>query len=77
MDDSPSFDNKHNQPTDLLDKEHFLTENQQIAFSSEHTHRLHSRGKRRIKIEFIPDKTRRQITFSKRKSGLFKKVLLL
>jgi len=74
MDDSPSFDNKHNQPTDLLDKEHFLTENQQIAFSSEHTHRLHSRGKRRIKIEFIPDKTRRQITFSKRKSGLFKKV---
>ena len=30
-------------------------------------------GRRKIKIEFIPDKSRRQITFSKRKAGLMKK----
>eukprot|EP01097_Dermamoeba_algensis_P004806 TRINITY_DN3084_c0_g1_i1.p1 TRINITY_DN3084_c0_g1~~TRINITY_DN3084_c0_g1_i1.p1 ORF type:complete len:145 (-),score=20.61 TRINITY_DN3084_c0_g1_i1:180-614(-) len=30
-------------------------------------------GRRKIKIEFIEDKSRRQITFSKRKSGLMKK----
>eukprot|EP01098_Paradermamoeba_levis_P013324 TRINITY_DN6056_c0_g1_i1.p1 TRINITY_DN6056_c0_g1~~TRINITY_DN6056_c0_g1_i1.p1 ORF type:complete len:141 (-),score=30.23 TRINITY_DN6056_c0_g1_i1:68-490(-) len=30
-------------------------------------------GRRKIKIEFIDDKSRRQITFSKRKSGLMKK----
>lgn len=31
------------------------------------------RGRRRIKIEYIPEKSRRQITFSKRKGGLMKK----
>eukprot|EP01102_Stenamoeba_stenopodia_P007294 TRINITY_DN2040_c0_g1_i2.p1 TRINITY_DN2040_c0_g1~~TRINITY_DN2040_c0_g1_i2.p1 ORF type:complete len:194 (-),score=23.29 TRINITY_DN2040_c0_g1_i2:129-710(-) len=31
-------------------------------------------GRRKIKIEFIEDKSRRQITFSKRKAGLMKKV---
>ncbi len=31
-------------------------------------------GRRKIKIEFIDDKSRRQITFSKRKAGLMKKV---
>lgn len=36
--------------------------------------RLRAKGRRKIKIEFIPEKTRRQITFSKRKSGLMKKV---
>jgi len=30
-------------------------------------------GRRKIKIEFIDDKQRRQITFSKRKAGLMKK----
>ena len=30
-------------------------------------------GRRKVKIEFIPDKSRRQITFSKRKAGLMKK----
>jgi len=30
-------------------------------------------GRRKIKIEFIDDKSRRQITFSKRKAGLMKK----
>jgi len=30
-------------------------------------------GRRKIKIEFIEDKSRRQITFSKRKAGLMKK----
>eukprot|EP01125_Pyxidicula_operculata_P005253 TRINITY_DN1894_c0_g1_i1.p1 TRINITY_DN1894_c0_g1~~TRINITY_DN1894_c0_g1_i1.p1 ORF type:complete len:161 (-),score=19.61 TRINITY_DN1894_c0_g1_i1:1027-1509(-) len=30
-------------------------------------------GRRKIKIEFIEDKSRRQITFSKRKSGIMKK----
>merc|ERR1712137_397199 len=30
-------------------------------------------GRRKIKIEFIPDKSRRQITFSKRKAGLMGK----
>jgi hypothetical protein len=31
-------------------------------------------GRRKIPIEFIEDKSRRQITFSKRKAGLMKKV---
>ncbi len=39
--------------------------------------RLRAKGRRKIKIEFIPEKTRRQITFSKRKSGLMKKVWIL
>ncbi|CAO3600208.1 unnamed protein product [Absidia cylindrospora] len=30
-------------------------------------------GRRKIKIEYINDKTRRHITFSKRKSGIMKK----
>lgn len=30
-------------------------------------------GRRKIKIEFIEDKSRRQITFSKRKAGIMKK----
>lgn len=32
------------------------------------------KGRRKIKIEFITDKSRRHITFSKRKSGIMKKV---
>lgn len=31
-------------------------------------------GRRKIKIEFITDKSRRHITFSKRKAGIMKKV---
>jgi hypothetical protein len=31
-------------------------------------------GRRKIKIEYIPDKSRRHITFSKRKAGIMKKV---
>jgi hypothetical protein len=31
------------------------------------------RGRRKIAIEYIPDKSRRQITFSKRKAGIMKK----
>jgi len=31
------------------------------------------RGRRKINIEYIPDKSRRQITFSKRKAGIMKK----
>jgi hypothetical protein len=31
-------------------------------------------GRRKIKIEFIQDKSRRHITFSKRKAGIMKKV---
>lgn len=31
-------------------------------------------GRRKIKIEFINDKSRRHITFSKRKAGIMKKV---
>lgn len=32
-------------------------------------------GRRKIKIEYIDDKSRRHITFSKRKAGIMKKVL--
>lgn len=32
-------------------------------------------GRRKIKIEYITDKTRRHITFSKRKAGIMKKVM--
>lgn len=32
-------------------------------------------GRRKIKIEYIEDKSRRHITFSKRKSGIMKKVI--
>ena len=32
-------------------------------------------GRRKIKIEFIEDKSRRHITFSKRKAGIMKKVI--
>lgn len=32
------------------------------------------KGRRKINIEFIDDKSRRHITFSKRKSGIMKKV---
>lgn len=31
-------------------------------------------GRRRIRIEYISDKSRRHITFSKRKAGIMKKV---
>lgn len=31
-------------------------------------------GRRKIKIEYIEDKSRRHITFSKRKAGIMKKV---
>lgn len=31
-------------------------------------------GRRKIKIEYITDKSRRHITFSKRKAGIMKKV---
>lgn len=34
-------------------------------------------GRRKIKIEFIEDKSRRHITFSKRKAGIMKKVCML
>ncbi|KAI8065960.1 hypothetical protein BC940DRAFT_297974 [Gongronella butleri] len=34
-------------------------------------------GRRKIKIEYIEDKNRRHITFSKRKAGIMKKCLLL
>lgn len=34
----------------------------------------HPGGRRKIKIEFINDKSRRHITFSKRKAGIMKKV---
>ena len=34
-------------------------------------------GRRKIKIEFINDKSRRHITFSKRKAGIMKKVRAL
>lgn len=33
-------------------------------------------GRRKINIEFIKDKSRRHITFSKRKAGIMKKVFL-
>jgi pheromone receptor transcription factor len=33
-------------------------------------------GRRKIKIEFIQDKSRRHITFSKRKAGIMKKACL-
>jgi hypothetical protein len=33
-------------------------------------------GRRKIKIEYIEDKNRRHITFSKRKAGIMKKVLI-
>jgi SRF-type transcription factor (DNA-binding and dimerisation domain) len=32
-------------------------------------------GRRKIKIEYIDDKSRRHITFSKRKAGIMKKVI--
>lgn len=35
------------------------------------------KGRRKIKIEFIEDKSRRHITFSKRKAGIMKKVRIL
>lgn len=34
-------------------------------------------GRRKIKIEYISDKSRRHITFSKRKAGIMKKVCCL
>lgn len=33
-------------------------------------------GRRKIKIEYIEDKNRRHITFSKRKAGIMKKVCI-
>lgn len=33
-------------------------------------------GRRKIKIEYIEDKNRRHITFSKRKAGIMKKVIV-
>jgi hypothetical protein len=33
-------------------------------------------GRRKIKIEYINDKSRRHITFSKRKAGIMKKVCI-
>jgi hypothetical protein len=33
-------------------------------------------GRRKIKIEYINDKSRRHITFSKRKAGIMKKVYI-
>lgn len=36
--------------------------------------KLKQTGRRKINIEFIEDKSRRHITFSKRKAGIMKKV---
>jgi hypothetical protein len=38
------------------------------------TNKHHRKGRRKISIEFIEDKSRRLITFSKRKTGIMKKV---
>jgi hypothetical protein len=37
---------------------------------------MRNSGRRKIKIEYIEDKTRRHITFSKRKAGIMKKVCI-
>lgn len=42
--------------------------------ASEDKKSLDKKGRRKIKIEFIDDKSRRHITFSKRKLGIMKKV---
>ena len=42
--------------------------------SPEETQPSKKGGRRRINIEFIEDKSRRHITFSKRKAGIMKKV---
>jgi hypothetical protein len=38
--------------------------------------RKRNSGRRKIKIEYIEDKNRRHITFSKRKAGIMKKVIV-
>jgi hypothetical protein len=41
---------------------------------SENEKPMRRSGRRKIKIEYIEDKNRRHITFSKRKAGIMKKV---
>lgn len=44
--------------------------------SSEEERPSKSTGRRKIKIEYIQDRTKRNITFSKRKAGIMKKVMI-
>lgn len=57
-------------PQDLEDEDELVEDD-----SDETTKKPGKRsGRRKIKIEYISDKTRRHITFSKRKAGIMKKV---
>lgn len=52
------------------------TDNENVGSDDEKVEpkKKEKKGRRKIKIEFIADKSRRHITFSKRKSGIMKKV---
>jgi SRF-type transcription factor (DNA-binding and dimerisation domain) len=49
-------------------------ENENENEKAEHVQKGQGIGRRKINIEFIEDKGRRHITFSKRKAGIMKKV---
>lgn len=51
-------------------------EDDESGDESEQEKPMRRSGRRKIKIEYIEDKNRRHITFSKRKAGIMKKVII-
>lgn len=76
--------NDHQEHKNVVDPQNQITDETDLKNDSEgdnlpsdedeHVEKKEKKGRRKIKIEFIADKSRRHITFSKRKSGIMKKV---
>jgi hypothetical protein len=71
---NPDMNDRAQQQQEM--KQHFQNEdpNDSAAEESETEKPARRSGRRKIKIEYIEDKNRRHITFSKRKAGIMKKV---
>ena len=76
LDDSDSQDESHSghPQTKFINESDIIKEEKKELEAPE---REKKGGRRKINIEFIENKSRRHVTFSKRKAGLIKKVLSL
>lgn len=79
VDDSSLLDSWYFEKADWvkMDPTHDPTELEMAGESDEEKKPEDKKGRRKIKIELIEDKSRRHITFSKRKLGIMKKVRVI